>query len=110
MLRFQRPYLRVQPDEFYENLDDETLSLELNRIGEEGKSKSDLKAYQRQRILACWHDTSGICNSSHLHIMFCTLYDRAIFLSQQEYFEKTGNSLSESIGSGLRVLVVSRQY
>ncbi|XP_066917211.1 uncharacterized protein [Clytia hemisphaerica] len=101
MLRFQRPYLRIQPDEFYDIMDDETLSLELRRIGEEGKSKLDLKAYQRQRILACWHDTSGICNSSHLHIMFCTLYDRAIFLSQQEYFEKTGNFLSERINCSL---------
>uniref|UniRef100_A0A7M6DQI5 Uncharacterized protein n=3 Tax=Clytia hemisphaerica TaxID=252671 RepID=A0A7M6DQI5_9CNID len=48
MLRFQMPYLRLKPDDFYENMDVETLTRELARIGEKGKSTVDLKAFQRQ--------------------------------------------------------------
>lgn len=54
------------------------------------ESVAALKELQRQRHLGNWHDTSCISNHSHLLIMFFCMYDKAIFYTDQEYFEKTG--------------------
>ena len=49
-----------------------------------------LKRFQRQVHLACWHDGSTVNNHAHLLIMIMTLYDPAIFYSNDEYRLKTG--------------------
>ena len=89
----QSQYMRLFPDEFYERMSIETRNFEFDRIEEERETVVELKKFQRQRTIACWHDSSGISNSSHLLITFCAVYDKAIYLSNQEYFEKTGIKL-----------------
>ena len=97
MLRSQRPYLRLQTDEYFETLDETVLSAECERIGELDADSKKLRDFNRQRIIACWHDTSKISNASHLLITFCTLYDKAIFYTQNEYFEKEGKPYLSSV-------------
>ena len=97
MLLDQVQYLRVQDDNFYDTLDQEQLTQEYERIDEElppnlslEDLKQDLKKFHRRRSLACWHDGSTVSNHSHLLITFNTIYDTAIFLTCQEYKDKTG--------------------
>ena len=97
MSESQRPYFRVQHDEFYSNLSDETKNREFDRLNEPRGTATVLKRFHRTRTLVCWHDTSAISNASHLLIMFATMYDPAVFYTDEEYFEKTGNNLWYSI-------------
>ena len=90
MADLQRLYFRVQQDDFYEQLAVETKNQEFDRLHEPCGSTDDLKRFHRTRTIACWHDTSAISNSSHLLIMFATVYDPAVFYTDKEYFEKTG--------------------
>ena len=92
MLRSQHPYLRLHSDEYFDTMDQNHLSAERERIGELDADAKKLQKFNRQRIVACWHDTSPISNASHLQITFCTLYDKAIFYTQEEYFAKTGKN------------------
>lgn len=91
MIEMQKPYFRIQPDDFYVDISDETVSEEFARLNEPSGSVATLKNYHRSRTISCWHDTSAISNSSHLLIMFATMYDPAIFYTDAEYFEKTGS-------------------
>uniref|UniRef100_A0A7M6DRJ9 Uncharacterized protein n=1 Tax=Clytia hemisphaerica TaxID=252671 RepID=A0A7M6DRJ9_9CNID len=54
----------------------------------------DLKRFHRHRTIMCWHDTSGIINSSHFLVMFSTVYDAALFLTDDEFFEIAGYRVS----------------
>ena len=50
--------------------------------------KERLKLFERTRSLQLWHD--GPCITNHGHILFCVnvLYDRAVFYTSSEYYEK----------------------
>ena len=50
--------------------------------------KEWLKKFERMRSLQFWHD--GSCITNHGHILFCVnvLYDRAVFYTSSEYYEK----------------------
>ncbi len=92
MLRSQRPYLRIHSSEYFNAMDENNLSAERQRIGELDADAKRLYDFNRQRVIACWHDTSPISGASHLQITFCTLYDKAIFYTQEEYLAKTGKN------------------
>ena len=51
---------------------------------------SKLKAYERTRNLIIWHDGSSLSSHSHLLITVACIYDRAIFLTDEEYYKKEG--------------------
>ena len=95
MLKKQKSFLRLKEDLFYEDISNDELCHEFKRIHEvfdpKGKNEATrLKRFQRTRTLACWHDSSSISNASHFMVMFCTLYDPAIFYTDEEYFTMTG--------------------
>lgn len=97
MLQEQEQYMRLFPDDFYENISIEVLRKEFERIDEQfnsSKTKNELadqlKLFHRRRHLSCWHDGSSISNHGHLLVTFITTYDKAIFYTDDEYFEKTG--------------------
>ncbi|XP_066926551.1 uncharacterized protein [Clytia hemisphaerica] len=94
MNKAHRNFFRLKPDEFYESLSDETRTNEFERMQEQIGSVDQLKILQRQRTIACWHDGSPISNASHLLVMFCAIYDPAIFLKDDEYFKETGEETS----------------
>ena len=92
MFQIQRDFLRIKPDIFYDSFNTEELAKEFERISNELPTTSGgaiLKKFHRTRTLACWHDSSSISNSSHFMVMFNTLYDPAIFYTDEEYFLKT---------------------
>lgn len=45
---------------------------------------------QRQRSLAVWHDHSTILNNGLIMITVHVVYDKAVFLTNEEYHHKTG--------------------
>jgi hypothetical protein len=88
--------MRIFEDEFYINMTVDVLKTELERIDEpydQQKSFSEqvnqLKCLQRTRSLICWHDTSCISNASHLMILIGIVYSKSLFLTDEEYNEKT---------------------
>ena len=89
MSEAQHAYFRVQSDQFYQNISEETKKQEFDRLCEPYGTVAALKRYHRTRTISCWHDTSAISNASHLLIMFSTVYDPAVFYTDAEYFEKT---------------------
>ena len=91
MVELQNPYFRVKENAFYEQLSEQEINDEFDRINEPRRSVENLRNLHRTRTISCWHDTSEISNSSHLLIMFSTFYDPAIFYTDDEYFEKSGN-------------------
>lgn len=91
-----KDFMRLKPDTFYENCTVEELQRETLRLGEDfdinnKQLRSRLKSYHRNRYICCWHDTSSISNHSHLLITFSCMYDKALFYTDAEYYEKTGN-------------------
>ena len=97
--------MRLQPDDFYENVEDATLLRELERINETDncmelsmlQKKHYLKQLQRTRNLIFWHDGSTVSNHSHLLMTVHSLYDKAIHLTDLEFqyltmlIQKSGN-------------------
>lgn len=49
---------------------------------------------QRQRSLAVWHDHSTILNNGLIMITVHVIYDKAVFLTNEEYYRKTGNQVN----------------
>ena len=49
---------------------------------------------QRQRSLAVWHDHSTILNNGLIMITVHVIYDKAVFLTNEEYYHKTGNQVN----------------
>lgn len=99
MLKKQEEYLRIKPDEFYDSMNHSTLVEELRRINVSFDHNcpirdqiQKLKHFNRERNLVCWHDSSSVSNASHFLVTINTLYDPAIFLTNQEYFDKIGNN------------------
>ena len=78
-------------------MDDSEVIKEPKRINEHDESKSNeesrmiLKLHQRRRFLQFWHHGSTISNHGHLLIMVNTVYDKAIYLTNEEYHLKYGH-------------------
>ena len=58
-----------------------------------------LCSYQRSRSLATWHDHATILKMGFLMITIHTLYDPAVFLTDEEYKQKYPNHLPVSVQS-----------
>ena len=89
MLEKQKDFIRVHPDSFYEEITTPQLKKEYERIDSpidpnEDKAVSLLKHFQRKRTLVCWHDSSSISSASHFLVMMSTIYDPALFLTNEE--------------------------
>jgi len=88
--------MRFKLDDFYENPKWDEVTREYNRLGMSVDTANldlaaqRLKTLQRQRMFGCWHDTSSISNASHFLVLFCCLYDEAIFYTNEEHLETTG--------------------
>ena len=101
MLESQFQYMRLQSDEKLEALKHEDIVKFLTRIHEYHsddltKSSQDLlqkmKTFQRPRNLIFWHDGSTLSSHRYILIMVATLYDDAVFMTNEEYFQLTGIS------------------
>ena len=88
-------YFRLFTEKEYDEMSEETICNELKRINEftnekEGREKllDHLKSFQQHRNLQFWHDGSCVSNHSHVMMMINSLYDKAIYLTNEEYFMK----------------------
>ena len=94
--------MRLLPDEFYDNASMEDLQKEFERLQMEFKSDqeksvlaAELKKFHRTRTLACWHDASTVSNSSHFLVLVNLVFDKAVFYTSEELYEKTGKMHGE---------------
>ena len=97
LLQRHDKFLRLRKDEEYDDMSRDEIFLGLKRINDYEISDINtnamlllgrLKGFERKRHLCVWHDTSPICNHSHLLITINCCYDPAIFYTNQEYEEK----------------------
>ena len=58
------------------------------------KAKEKLKVFERTRCLQVWHDASSLANHGHVVFMVDVLYDKALYLTDDEYCEKTGTRVN----------------
>ena len=102
--------MRVIDDSVLEKMSREELINEFNRIEETyGDNEtcddlvSTLKIMQRRRHFTNWHDGSTISNHSHLLFVVKCLYDPAVYLTNEEYKEKTGKLICKNIQENTRL-------
>ena len=94
LLEKHNNYLRIQNDQYYNNITQDEVIGELKRINEYADNFNNtpfddwcmkLKKLQRTRHLCIWQDCSSIASHGHLMIMVNILYDPAIFYTDDEY-------------------------
>ena len=102
MLQEQSKYMRLRSDEEFEKLPREEIIDNLKAINEYNIADSSLeteiilnrlKTFERTRNLMMWHDCSTISNHSHFLVMASAMYDPAVFLTSEEYFQKSGQKV-----------------
>lgn len=89
--------LKIKDDDYYDQLTEDELTTELQKIHEEisddiDQMKNKLKKYQRQRHWLLWHDHSTIANYGHMLFCFREPHDPAIHVTRQERCGCTGLS------------------
>ena len=100
LLKKYHHLMRLNSDDYFDNIQRDELFRRLNLIGELNQNenindmKQKLKKYERSRNLQVWHDASVIAN--HGHILFCVniLYDPAVFYTSDEYKKLTGDIIN----------------
>ena len=86
--------MRLQSDEEIDSLSTEAVKKQLQKLGESGDVSdphSFLKTKQRSRKFVEWHDHSTILRAGYILMTIHALYDPAVFLTTEEYVQKTGN-------------------
>ena len=63
---------------------------------------------QRQRSLVVWHDHATILNNGLIMITVHVVYDKAMFLTNEEYYNRTGITVSS--GTARNIHVSSRKF
>lgn len=98
-LKIHERFLRVNPDEFYDEMTRDQVVTRLKELNEydenDGltKMRRKLKEIERTRHLQIWHDHSRLANHGHILFMVSCLYDSALYLTNQEYKLKTGEEV-----------------
>ena len=104
LLQRHEHFLRLRKDEEYDMSRDEII-LGLRRINEYDIPDINnntalllgrLKGFEHKRHLCVWHDTSPICNHSHLLITINCCYDPTIFYTIKNMKKNTINMLMYS--------------
>ena len=93
----QEEYFRIFSDNQLNNMTNFDLIEETKRIDEYDKFtssnndlKSKLKLFRRRRFLQFWQDGSTISNHGHILIMVNAVYDKALYMTDDEYYLKLG--------------------
>ena len=101
MLKKHKEFLRLQNDEEYAQKTRETIN-GLICINEFSIDLIDntrevllnkLVSFERTRHLMFWHDGSILANHSHILMTVGVMYDKAIFLTEDEYFQKYNKTI-----------------
>ena len=100
MIQQQEQYMHLLTDSEIGSMteDDMQTVLKRNHITADLSNKMDMQQCiaktQRNRMLVCWHDHAKILGTGYLLITINTVYDTALFMTEQQYTEKTGQYLS----------------
>ncbi|XP_048583669.1 uncharacterized protein LOC125563042 [Nematostella vectensis] len=100
MLKKQEKFLRGTTEEGIAELTAEQLRTRLLQINEyvDGMAVPDmrekLKSHERTRHLMVWLDNSTVANSGYLVCLMTCLYDKAVFLTDEEYAAKYGRRVN----------------
>ena len=57
-------------------------------VDNEDQMRTKLKSHQRKRFLQFWADGSSIANNGYMLIMVNVLYDKSIYLTNEEYYSR----------------------
>ena len=95
MIKQHERYMRNRTDEDFVKLNRNQIIQNLKNINELPSLDlptpdllTILKKYERTRNLMFWHDGSSLSNHGHILIMAATIYDPAMFLTDEEYHAK----------------------
>ena len=103
ILQEQKELMRLCSDNEFEKLSRAEIVDNLTVINEFNTSDNEidtetllnrLKNFERSRNLMMWHDCSTISNHSHFLVMVSTIYDPAVYLTNEEYFIKSGQKVN----------------
>ena len=91
-----KEYFRIHTDNQLEQLTKTEIINELIRIDDygtllgdnENQMRKKLFSYQRKRFLQFWADGSSIANNGHMLIMVNILYDKAIYMTNEEFYNR----------------------
>jgi hypothetical protein len=90
-----KQFIRHHSDDYYDKMPRLSVVECLKKINEfddnEGLTimRRKLKRMQRQRHLMVWHDHSTVANHGHLVFMVASVYDPALYLTKDEYYQST---------------------
>ena len=97
MFEKHQDFMRTRTDEEYNQLTRDSIIEDLCRINEYSLDLATesrevllkkLTNFERTRHLMFWHDGSNLANHSHILMTVSVMYDKAIFLTEDEYNEK----------------------
>ena len=100
LLKRQEKFMRLLKNEEIDDMTSEEIFEILQASGcdspEQQKQESNqaLRKYQRQRSLVVWHDHATLLNRGFLMVTVHTLYDKAVYFTDREYLERTGNKVN----------------
>ena len=103
LLKKHEKYMRIRTDDDFDKLERKSVIHQLNAINELNPNYKDLetvnllttlKMYERTRNIMTWHDGSPLGGHSYLLFMVAVMYDSAVFLTDQEYQEKSSISIN----------------
>ena len=92
-----KKYMRQRTDDELSELNRDEIIENLQKIKEPTSDANDLttqelllisKKHERTRHLMFWHDGSSLSNHGHLLTMVAAMYDPAVFLTDEEYYNK----------------------
>ena len=116
LLKKHEKYMRLNSDDYFDNLTQAEVQTKLSMLDESMNSENNLngmrkylKKLERSRNIQVWHDASTIANHSHILFSLNVLYDKAVFLTDNEYFEMTGEHVSvQSIIESPELYIIGR--
>ena len=118
MLKKQEKYMKLRTDDELSLLTKDDILQELSQINELAPndfSKDNLfllkklKHFQRTKHLMMWHHGSILSSHTYLLMMVSIIYDRAVFLTNEEYEQKYHASLDiQSIIEKPQVYLLAR--
>ena len=94
-------YMRNRSDSDFDSMTPEQLIDRLNELNEYSKDeeltiselKQRLKLIERTRHIITWHDNSTVANHGYLVCLAAVLFDPAVFFTDDEYKERTGQTV-----------------
>ena len=101
LLKRHEKYMRLQSDEEIDSMSSDGIKETLKNLGELKQDITDhhsvLKELQRSRKLVLWHDHSTILKAGYILMTIHTLYDPAVYMTTEEYEQKTCKKCKKSI-------------